>query len=117
MKKSFLFLLAFFCSLLSTAQVPYQQEIDAFKKVDSLTHPLLDSVLFVGSSSFRKWQDVQSYFPGYRIINRGFGGSSLTDVIHFAPDIIYPYKPSQIVIYCCENDLAASDTVTVTVCT
>ncbi len=101
------------CSgLMLTAQAPFQQEIDAFKKTDSITPPKPGSILFVGSSSFRKWQDVHTYFPGYRIINRGFGGSSLPDLIHFAPDVIYAYKPSQIVIYCGDNDLAASDTVT-----
>jgi lysophospholipase L1-like esterase len=55
---------------------------------------------------------VQSDFPGYTIINRGFGGSSIPDVIHYAKDIIYPYHPKQVVIYCGDNDLAASDSVT-----
>jgi len=50
---------------------------------------------------------VQDDFPGYTIINRGFGGSSLPHVIRYAPDIIYPYKPSQVVIYCGENDFTA----------
>jgi lysophospholipase L1-like esterase len=54
------------------------------------------------------WKDVQNYFPGYAIINRGFGGSSLPVVIRYAADVIYPYKPSQVVIYCGENDFAAS---------
>ena len=56
---------------------------------------------------------MQSYFPGYTIINRGFGGSSLPDVIYYANDIIFPYHPKEIVIYCGENDFAASDTVSV----
>jgi lysophospholipase L1-like esterase len=66
----------------------------------------------VGSSSFRLWNNIQDDFPGYTIINRGFGGSSLPDVIRYEKDIIFPYQPRQIVIYCGENDLAASDTVT-----
>jgi lysophospholipase L1-like esterase len=55
---------------------------------------------------------VQEYFPGYTIVNRGFGGSTLPDQIRYANDIIFPYKPKQIVIYCGENDLASSDSVT-----
>ena len=54
---------------------------------------------------------MQSYFPKYTIINRGFGGSSLPDVIYYANDIIFPYHPKEIVIYCGENDFAAEDTV------
>ena len=60
------------------------------------------------------WKDVQDYFPGYTIVNRGFGGSTLLDQIRYANDIIFPYQPKQIVIYCGENDLASSDTVTAT---
>ena len=66
----------------------------------------------MGSSSFTKWTDVQDYFPGYTIINRGFGGSTLPDVIRYAGQVIYPYQPKEIVIYCGENDVASSDTVT-----
>ena len=53
------------------------------------------------------------YFPGYRIVNRGFGGSSLPDLIRYQDFIIYPYDPKQILIYCGENDFAAADTITV----
>lgn len=49
--------------------------------------------------------------PSYPIINRGFGGSSLPDVIHYANDIIFPYHPKEIIIYCGENDFAADSTV------
>jgi lysophospholipase L1-like esterase len=91
---------------------PFWDDIQAFKKQDSIQPPRQHAILFVGSSSFTKWTDVQNYFPGYTIINRGFGGSSLPDVIRYADDIIFPYNPKQIVIYCGENDLAASDNVT-----
>ena len=91
---------------------PFWDDIQAFKKQDSVQPPPQHAILFVGSSSFTKWKDVQDYFPGYTIINRGFGGSSLPDVIRYANDIIFPYHPKQIVIYCGENDVAASDTVT-----
>lgn len=91
---------------------PFYDEIMAFKKQDAVHPPAPDGILFVGSSSFRKWTDVNSYFPGYPITNRGFGGSVLTDVIRYAYDIILPYKPKQVVIYCGENDLASSDTIT-----
>lgn len=94
------------------AQQPFYDEIQAFKKQDSIKPPPQHAILFVGSSSFRKWTDVQSYFPGYPIINRGFGGSSLPDVIRYANDIIFPYHPKEIVIYCGENDFAGDDNLT-----
>ena len=91
---------------------PFYNEIQQFKKQDSINFPPKNAILFVGSSSFQKWHDVQSYFPDETIINRGFGGSQLTDVIYYTNDVIVPYHPRQVVIYCGDNDLAASDTVT-----
>ena len=97
-----------------TEKPPFWDEIQDFKKQDSLKRSPKNAILFVGSSSFRKWTDVQNYFPGYKIINRGFGGSSLPDVIRYVDDIIVPYHPKQVLIYGGDNDLAASDTVSAT---
>ncbi len=94
------------------AAQPFLEEIQLFKKQDSVSFPPKNAILFIGSSSFTNWKDVQEYFPHFTIINRGFGGSSVSDLIRYIDDIIYPYQPKQIVIYCGENDLAASDTVT-----
>src|SRR5689334_20477657 len=93
---------------------PFWNDIQNFKKQDAQKAPPKNAILFVGSSSFTNWTDVSDYFPGYTIINRGFGGSSLPDVIRYADDIIFPYHPKQIVIYCGENDLVAADADTVT---
>ena len=90
---------------------PFANEIADFKKADSISKPPANPILFVGSSSFRLWADIQSYFPGYTILNRGFGGSNLLDVIRYADDVIFAYNPKQIVIYCGENDIASSETV------
>lgn len=94
---------------------PLWEDIQAFKKQDAVSFPPKNAILFIGSSSFTLWKDVQNYFPGYTIINRGFGSSTLADQIRYAEDIIFPYQPRQIVIYCGENDLAFSDTVTAAV--
>lgn len=95
----------------SQDQPPFASDIQAFERADSAHFPGKAEILFVGSSSFTKWKDIQNYFPGYPIINRGFGGSTLEDVIRYADRIIFPYKPKQIVIYCGDNDIAYSDTV------
>ena len=115
MNRSFCKLFLFFLLAVSNGYAqdfPFAGEIKAFKKQDSISFPPSHAILFVGSSSFNFWKDVQDYFPGYTIINRGFGGSSLPDVIRYADDIIFPYQPKQIVIYCGENDLTGSNDVT-----
>ena len=91
---------------------PFWNDIQNFKRQDSISSPSKNAILFIGSSSFTMWKDINEYFPGYPIVNRGFGGSTLLDQIRYADNIIFPYHPKQIVIYCGENDLASSDTVT-----
>lgn len=93
---------------------PFWDDIQSFKKSDAGNPPPAASILFVGSSSFALWKDMKDYFPGYPVVNRGFGGSTLVDVIRYTYDIIIPYKPRQVVIYCGENDCASSETITAT---
>lgn len=110
--KTFLFFLLFANVIHAQEQKPaFWNDIQSFKKKDSVSFPPPNAILFVGSSSFTMWKNVQQDFPSYTILNRGFGGSSLPDIIRYADDIIFPYQPKQIVIYCGDNDLAAADSV------
>ncbi len=88
---------------------PFWQEIQDFKKQDSVQAPPKDAILFVGSSSFRMWNNVQEMFPKHTILNRGFGGSNLVDLQYYLNDIVFPYQPKQIIVYSGENDIAAGD--------
>ena len=112
MKRILFFLALVILVIPASLAQPYAKEIADFKKQDSLSFPESGLILFVGSSSFTLWKDVQQYFPQHSIINRGFGGSTLLDVTRYEADIIFPYKPKQIVIYCGENDIANDSTVT-----
>jgi len=114
MKKLTLFCLLV-CSLSLTTfaqQPPFWDEIAVFQHIDSIIPPPSNPIVFTGSSSFRKWTGVRAAFPGYPIINRGFGGSTFPDVIRYADEVIFKYHPRQVVLYCGDNDLASSDTVT-----
>lgn len=93
------------------ANPPFFSEIQAFRKADSLNPPPQNAVVFTGSSSFRLWPDLPSYFPQHTVLNRGFGGSAFPDLFRYEDDVIFKYRPKQVVIYCGDNDLAASDTV------
>lgn len=108
MKKIFsVVLLMLFAIAFSQEKKPmFWQDIQEFKKKDQQTPPQKDAILLIGSSSFTKWQDVSDYFPGKTIINRGFGGSRLIDLNYFSEDLLSPYQPKQIIVYCGENDFA-----------
>ena len=89
----------------------FKPEIVQFQKSDSIVMPPKGQIVFAGSSSFTKWKDVAMYFPGYPIINRGFGGATLVDLIYYVDEAIIKYQPRQVFIYCGENDIADVDTV------
>jgi lysophospholipase L1-like esterase len=112
MKKYFLILFILSGVWVQAQTPPFWNEIKAFKHEDSISFPPPRSILFVGSSSFRVWKTLQQDFPDRTVINRGFGGSSFPDVIRYVDDIITPYKPRQVVLYCGDNDLAEADSIT-----
>lgn len=112
--KVILLLTALGCQTLLFAQERgperWEETIQKFEQLDKEQPPLPGSILFIGSSSIAKWQDVGEYFPTYKTLNRGFGGTQFSDLIYYAHRVIYPYKPSKIFIYEGDNDLGAGDT-------
>jgi lysophospholipase L1-like esterase len=67
--------------------------------------------VFIGSSSIKIWKSLKNDFAGYPVINRGFGGSHFSDAIYYFEDIVAPYKPSKIIIYEGDNDLASEKSI------
>ena len=84
----------------------WESDMAAFRRADSLQPPPAKGILFTGSSSIRLWHDLADRFAGRRVINRGFGGSWLSDVVHYFPNLVVPYQPKTIVVYAGENDVA-----------
>jgi lysophospholipase L1-like esterase len=113
MKRFFFVFIILYISFISAIGQPFIDDINRFKEQDRLNPPPQNAILFIGSSSFTMWYDMQEQFPDFTIINRGFGGSTLDDLIRYVEFIVYPYNPKQIVIYCGENDFASSDTISV----
>ena len=83
----------------------FEESIEAFAAWDRKNSFPEAAILFVGSSSIRLWPTAET-FPGKPIINRGFGGSELSDVIHFYDRVIKPYAPARIFLYAGDNDIA-----------
>jgi lysophospholipase L1-like esterase len=88
----------------------FESEIRAFEASDVTNAPPKDGILFIGSSSIRLWKTLARDFPRYHVINRGFGGSEISDSIFYADRIATLYKPRLIVIYAGGNDIHAGKT-------
>ncbi|MBV9878876.1 MAG: hypothetical protein JO180_00185 [Gemmatirosa sp.] len=88
----------------------FEPEIRQFEQLDRQTPPPRDAVVFVGSSSIRMWCTLDRDFPTLRVVNRGFGGSEMGDVVHYTARIVLPYAPRTVVVYAGDNDLMAGKT-------
>ena len=55
------------------------------------------------------WSNIQEYFPNKIIINTGFGGSHMSDLLFYLDDIVIKYQPDQIFIYEGDNDVASGE--------
>ena len=94
-----------------TQTPPFEDEILRFEAADKARPPAEGGVLFVGSSSIRMWSSVATDFPQYATLNRGFGGSAISDSVRNADRIVTPYKPRAIVFFAGTNDLAGGKSV------
>ncbi|MHA6765755.1 GDSL-type esterase/lipase family protein [Sphingobium ummariense] len=88
---------------------PFSNEVEAFAKANESGEPLRDATLFLGSSSIRLW-NIHGSFPDIGTVNRGFGGATTPDVLHYYSRLLPRAKPRSVVVYVGENDLAEGDT-------
>ena len=110
------FRLAVGCALagrvtLATAAAPAQTnrwdaEVAAFRKADIANPPPPAPIVFAGSSSVRLWTNLATAFPGRPLLNRGIGGSHLSDVNHHFERLVGQYSPSVVLVYAGDNDIA-----------
>lgn len=84
----------------------FETEINYYRIADDTSNVPASPILFIGSSSIKNWIGLDSSFIGYPVLNRGFGGSTLSDQIFYANDITLKHNVKQFVIYCGENDFA-----------
>ncbi len=84
---------------------PFEKEIAAFEAADQKTPPPQRAILFVGDSTFTRWTSIHNDLPGYTVINRGFGGSQMSDLLYYTERIVLPYKPRLIVVQEGGNDI------------
>lgn len=85
----------------------WEETIKKFEAADAEKAPAKGGVLLVGGSNARRWVDVATYFPEQQVLNRGFGGARLEDVLHYADRIVLPYAPRVILLNAGGNDLSS----------
>ncbi len=87
----------------------WESDIAKFEADDAEHPPSGDEIMFLGSSSIRNWE-VEKWFPGLPVVNRGFGGSQIADSLFYAERIVVPRQPRVIVFYAGDNDINGGKT-------
>ncbi|HLO57789.1 MAG TPA: GDSL-type esterase/lipase family protein [Bacteroidales bacterium] len=107
-RKIFISLIAFVSVALPVkSQTAWEKDIRQFEKLDSAETYSPNAVLFAGSSSIRLWSTIKRDMAPYEIIQRGFGGSKLSDLVVYADRIIAPHPCSAVVLFVA-NDITGS---------
>lgn len=88
----------------------FEKAIRAFEAEDTGKTWPKDLILFTGASNVRRWESLSSRFKKSPVLNRGFGGSQMSDVVHFADRIVIKYQPKQIYLNTGGNDLHSGRT-------
>ena len=84
----------------------WRRAIRRLEDSDRAQPPQPGVIVFTGSSSINFWKNLSQDMAPLSVVNRGFGGSQMAHVTHYATKIVLPYSPSAVVVYAGENDLA-----------
>lgn len=81
-----------------------EKEILALEEKDKQVHDFTCDALFLGSSSFRMWRTMTEDLAPFNVVNRGYGGASIRDLLYNYDRIVGKYNPRNIMFYS-ENDI------------
>lgn len=89
----------------------FREEIEAFEVLDKQAPFENGNIVFTGSSSVRFWPNIDKDYPNVPVLNRGFGGSTMSDLNYFWDKLILQYHPSKVFIYEGDNDIFAGKSI------
>lgn len=83
----------------------YEADVRALEQARVEAQPPNNPVVFYGSSTVRLWEDLKEDLASQRILNLGFGGSTLEACVYFFERLVPPVRPCSLVVYAGDNDL------------
>lgn len=78
---------------------PWEQTMQQFEELDRTNSYPPKSIFFTGSSSIRLWESLEDDMYPHPVIQRGFGGSRMTDLINHADRYISGHNFRAMVIF------------------
>lgn len=87
--------------------IRWEKDIQEFERLDTIEKYPENAILFTGSSSIRLWKTIEKDMAPYPVIQRGFGGSTMSDVAYYIKRIVYPHQFKAVVLFV-GNDITGS---------
>jgi lysophospholipase L1-like esterase len=81
------------------AMAKWEKEIKKIQARDKSESDPKEAILFIGSSSIRRWDDIATDMAPFRTIQRGYGGAKYSDVAVFAKRLLSPHQYRALVIF------------------
>lgn len=85
----------------------WEPNIAKFEQADREQPPPAGAILFTGSSTVVRWHTLDEDFSFAPVLNRGFGGSQVSDLLVYLDRVVIAYEPRMVVVYSGDNDLNA----------
>lgn len=79
--------------------------LEAFRLADEASPARERPVVFVGSSSIRRWSSLEEDMVPVPALNRGYGGSKIFDTLYWADRLVTSYDPTVVVVFSGTNDI------------
>ena len=77
----------------------WSQDIETLEQRDVVQRDPEDAILFIGSSSIRRWDTIEIDMRPYQVVQRGYGGAKYSDLAVFAKRLIHPHKYNALVVF------------------
>jgi beta-glucanase (GH16 family)/lysophospholipase L1-like esterase len=84
---------------------PYIDLANRWVDQDALGGAPSNPVVFIGSSSIRRWESLTRDFADYNVLQRGMGGAWFTDINQLATDLVVSRAPRAVVMWAGVNDI------------
>jgi len=77
----------------------WAKDIEAFDEQNRSEADPKNGVLFIGSSSIRRWDSIAADMAPFPTIRRGYGGAKYTDMAVFTERIVQPHRYRALVMF------------------
>lgn len=83
----------------------WEADIIALEERTQKLSPPENAIVFVGSSSIRLWNGLIDAMAPIPVIQQGFGGAKLHDLVYYADRLVNIYQPKAVVVFAGSNDI------------